>query len=256
MHIANDEIEDIDDVLRVLDAVIAEGVEGGHRWAVFAALYKRMTLAVKRAIERGEFDDGPRMSWFDAVFARRYFAPLTAYLRGEPIPRSWQVAFDATDQGDRTALQLLLLGVNAHINLDLGFSVIEAGIEPGPFHADFDRINAILAAELDRVQAALDDVSPWLACIDRFMGRADERLGVFMLVRARDQAWNVATKATGQTPSEREVYEAEVDGDAARLGERIADPGLVLGLLVGLIRWRESWTVAELVQRFEQIRPS
>jgi hypothetical protein len=253
VNIHNEDIETIDDVLRALDDVIAHGLAGRHRWTVFAALYKRMTLAVKRAIDRGEFDDGPRMSWFDAVFARRYFAPLMGYIRGEPVPRAWQVAFEATAQGDHTALQLLLLGVNAHINLDLGFSVVEAGLEPEPFHADFDRINAILAEELDRVQGVLDDVSPWLACIDRVMGRADERLGVFVLVRARAQAWTVATTAATKTAEERTAYEAEVDGKAARLGARIAAPGPVLGMLVKMIRWRESWTVGHLVERFEAL---
>lgn len=251
--IRGEEVETIDDVLQVLDDVLAQGVAGGHRWAVFAALYRRMTWAVKRGIEQGVFDDGARMSWFDAVFARRYFAPLRAYLDGEPVPRAWQVAFDATASGDLTALQLLLLGVNAHINLDLGFSVLEAGLDPAPFQADFDRINAILAEELDRVQAVLDQVSPWLACADRFMGQADERLGVFVLVRARAQAWTVATTADARTPEARAAYEAEVDRDAARLGARIADPGFPLGLLVDVIRWRESWTVTDLVRRFEAL---
>ena len=34
----------------------------------------------------------------------------------------------------------------------------------------------------------------------------------------------------------------DLDRDAARLGARIADPGFPLGLLVHVIRWRESWT--------------
>ncbi len=242
------EVNDIDDVLNALDELIVEGVRGSHRWVVFAAMYRRMTLAVKRAIEEDVFDDGPRMSFFDAVFARRYFAPLEAYRQGGPMPRSWAVTFDATEDPSLTAMQLLLLGVNAHINLDLGFSVVEAGLEPEPFEADFDRINAILAAELDHVQAALDQVSPWLDGLDRLAGRADERLGVFVLVKARAQAWRVAQAASRRSPEERAAYEAEVDGFATALGHRIARPGLPLSVLVWLIRWRESWTLEQLVE--------
>lgn len=240
-------VEDVDDVIEALDEVLALGVREGHRWSVFAAMYRRVTIAVKRAIERGEFDDGPRMSRFDAVFALRYLRPLQAHLRGEPVPRAWSVAFRATGDLRLTAMQLLLLGVNAHINLDLGFSVVDAGLELDPFRADFDRINAILADELDGVQQALDTVSPWLAGVDRFMGKADERLGVFVVVRSRDQAWRTALEASSRSPQERATYEATVDRSTAELAERIADPGFPLSCLVRMIGWRESWTVLELV---------
>jgi len=241
-------IDDVDDVIAALDDILALGVREGHRWAIFAAMYRRVTIAVKHAIERGEFDDGPRMSRFDAVFALRYLRPLHAHLRGEPVPRAWSVAFRATEDPSLTAMQLLLLGVNAHINLDLGFSVVDAGLEPEPFRADFDRINAILAGELEGVQQALDAVSPWLSGLDRFMGKADERLGVFVVVRARDQAWRTALEAHSRSPQERAIYEATVDRSTAHLAERIAYPRFPLSLLVRLIGWRESWTVRGLVE--------
>ncbi|MGH1342544.1 MAG: DUF5995 family protein [Nannocystales bacterium] len=241
-------IDDVDDVIEALDTVLALGVRGRHRWAIFAAMYRRVTIAVKHAIERGEFDDGPRMSRFDAVFALRYLRPLQAYLRGASVPRAWSVAFRATEDPSLTAMQLLLLGVNAHINLDLGFSVVEAGLEPEPFRTDFDRINAILAGELDGVQEALDAVSPWLSGVDRIAGRADERLGVFVVVRARDQAWRSARAADSRSSQERAVYEATVDRNTAALAERIAYPRFPLSLLVRLIGWRESWTVPRMVE--------
>jgi len=244
VRLAIDDIREIDDVLSALDEVIAEGLRGGHRWVLFAALYRRMTLAVKRAIERDAFDDGPRMSRFDAVFARRFFAPLGAHVAGEAVPRAWKVAFEAVTDPQLTAMQILLLGVNAHINLDLGFSVREAGLEPEPFRDDFDRINEILGEELDIVQAALNEVSPWLDCIDRVMGDADERLGVFVLVRARAQAWAVAVSES--------AVESVIDMQTARLGERIARPGFPLGLLVRVIRWRERWDLDDLVRRFDR----
>lgn len=243
-----DDVEDIDGVIEALDEMLDLGVREGHRWAVFAAMYRRVTIAVKRAIERDEFDDGPRMSRFDAVFALRYLRPLRAHLLGDPVPAAWSVAFEATQDPNLTALQLLLLGVNAHINLDLGFSVVDAGLKPEPFRADFDRINAILANELDGVQAAVDTVSPWLSGLDRLAGQADERLGVFVVVRARDQAWRTAVEASTRAEGVQGDYETTVDRKTAALAERIAYPRFPLSLLIRLIRWRETWMVQELVE--------
>lgn len=240
-------IDDIDDVLRALDEVIAEGVAGHDGRTLFAALYKRITLAVKRGIDTGLFDDGPRMSHFDAVFARRYFAPLRAHLAGEPVSKSWSLAFEAVSDASLTAMQLLLLGVNAHINLDLGFAVVESGVDTEGFADDFVRINEILARELDIVQGALQRFSPWLASGDLWMGQADERLGVFVVVRSRAQAWDVARVAARRTQAERAAFEADVDATTAALGRRIAYPRLPLSLLVRMIRWRESWTVPGLI---------
>jgi hypothetical protein len=243
-----DDIDDIDDVLRALDDVIAEGVAGRHPYALFAALYKRITVGVKRGIEAGIFDDGDRMSHFDAIFARRYFAPLRAHQAGEPVPLAWALAFEALSDPRLTAMQLLLLSVNAHINLDLGFAVFESGVDTAAFEDDFVRVNDILANELENVQEALDQFSPWLERGDRWMGRTDERLGVFVVVRSRAQAWDVAQVAAKRTAMERAAYEADVDETTAALGQRIAYPGLPLSLLVRLIRWRESWTVPRLVE--------
>lgn len=256
MASAPGEVATIDDVLTALDDMIDEGVGEARGWTIFAALYRRMTRAVKRALDDGAFDDGPRMSWFDAVFARRYFTPLRAHRFGGDMPRCWAVAFEGSDDPSLTAMQHLLLGVNAHINLDLGFSVLEAGLEPAPFRRDFERINQILAQELDRVQSVLDQVSPWLDGIDRLMGGADERLGVFVLVHARAQAWRVAIAGGRRTAAERRAFEAGVDTAAEALGRRIAEPRLPLALLVRAIRWREFWTVPQLVELLDDARAS
>ena len=48
---------------------------------------------------------------------------------GRPVPRCWQVAFERGRTGDHVILQHLLLGINAHVNLDL--AVAAAEIAPG-----------------------------------------------------------------------------------------------------------------------------
>ncbi len=65
-----------------------------HFSGYFPALYRQVTLTVKQGIASGSFDDGPRMDRFDA--------------------------FQGTRSGQLIILQDLLVGINAHINLDLG----------------------------------------------------------------------------------------------------------------------------------------
>src|SRR5262249_42976851 len=64
----------IDDVLRILDGIIADCRSRSDPLGYFPALYRAVTVRVKQGIANGAFDDGPRMAAFDAAFANRYFA--------------------------------------------------------------------------------------------------------------------------------------------------------------------------------------
>ncbi len=46
------------------------------RLGYFAALYKRITIAIRTAVAQNLFQNGPRMQLFDVTFASRYFAAL------------------------------------------------------------------------------------------------------------------------------------------------------------------------------------
>src|SRR5437764_3352510 len=86
----------IDDVLQILDGIIAGCKAKSDPLGYFPALYRQVTLTVKKGIDTGYFDDGPRMDGFDALFADRYFAAYDAFRSGGQPPQSWQVAFDST----------------------------------------------------------------------------------------------------------------------------------------------------------------
>src|SRR4028119_197685 len=133
---------DIDDVLRILDGIIAECRAQSDPMGYFPALYRQVTLQVKRGIGDGFFADGPRMERFDALFANRYFAAYDAFRAGRQPSKSWQIAFGATRSGQLIILQDLLVGINAHINLDLG--VVAGGTFQGAalaaVHRDLDQV--------------------------------------------------------------------------------------------------------------------
>src|SRR5690606_31257892 len=149
---------DVDDVLDILDVMVADATVAADRRGYFAALYRQVTVEVRRGIAAGVFDDGARMSVFDAAFANRYFDACVA-----PVPpRSWRVAFAAAESESPIVLPHLLLGINAHINLDLGVvtgTMFRGGALAG-FRDDFDRINDILAGLIPRTRQVVAGFSP------------------------------------------------------------------------------------------------
>src|ERR1051325_11156523 len=85
----------IDEVIELLDEIIARSVREKNRLGYFATLYRHVTVEVKRGIAAGRFEDGPRMQRLDVNFANRYLTALDCYLRGEPASRCWVSSFKA-----------------------------------------------------------------------------------------------------------------------------------------------------------------
>ena len=111
------------------------------------------------------------------------------------------MAFEAAGRWRPIVLQHLLLGMNAHINLDLGVTASELadGGSIDAVRADFDAVNDVLGELVDGCQGALGQVSPWLGLADRVGGSGDETLIRFSLVAARRQAWSVAERLARST---------------------------------------------------------
>src|SRR6478735_9402854 len=86
----------IDDVLDNLGTIIADTKRRSDPLGCFAALYRQVTLGIKRGIKDGLFDDGPRMSRFDAQFANAYFAAYEQFGKGRKAGRAWHFAFERT----------------------------------------------------------------------------------------------------------------------------------------------------------------
>ncbi len=231
---------DIDDVLAVLDDVAGWATERASPLGYFAVLYRSVTAKVRDGIEDGFFDDGDRMARLDVVFANRYLDALERSLRGGTPTRSWALAFAATD-APVLVLQHLLVGINAHINLDLGAAVSETAGTAAlvDLRADFDRINVILASMVANNQANLAEISPWLGLLDTFGGRHDDTIVRFSIEVARVDAWRFATELHGLDDPGRPDAVAVRDGQVEGVGRAILHPGW-LGPVVWLVRLRES----------------
>ena len=112
----------IDQVIAQLGDVIDRSLRERSRLGFFAALYRKVTIKVKEGIAAGRFDDGPRMERLDVTFANRYLEALARFRNGQPPTPCWLLSFETAATWAPIILQHLLLGMNAHINFDLGIA--------------------------------------------------------------------------------------------------------------------------------------
>jgi hypothetical protein len=207
----------------------------------FTAMYRQTTGAVQARTAAGAFDDPERMGRFVEGFAGRYLAPLRAHQDGRPVPRCWRVAFQAGK--DHLILQHLLLGINAHVNLDLAAVAAETcpGEEITALHDDFMRVNDILGALLPKVRSCIGRFSPLLDVIDRVGGGDDDEVLNFSIRVARKEAWSQAlVLASTADPVRRAELLDSLDRRVAVLGKVVASPGGLLQRAVDLVAATES----------------
>jgi hypothetical protein len=204
-------VQTINDVVTALDAIVQHSYENVSRLGYFAALYRRVTLAVRDGISSGSFQNAPLMEQLDVVFASRYLGALATFQAGGLASRSWMVAFQGCDDADLLILQQLLSGMNAHIHLDLGIAA--AQVSPGgqlpQLKPDFDEINAVLASLVSTVASEIAAVSPLIGDLEKIGLRSETSLVNFDMTAARDAAWFTAERLASE-PSL--LHDATIDG--------------------------------------------
>lgn len=195
------------------------------RRAIFLGCYRLMTVNMLDAIQAQEFHDPV---WVDSLlhrFADYYFHALDAYEQSIPaVPAIWRQTFDAAAQPDTQVLQNLLLGVNAHINYDLIFTLVDMLQEEWPGldedqrdrrFADHCHVNQVIYRTVDIVQeTVLEPRQPSLDILDRLMGGVDEWAISRLISHWRDQVWQDAVamiEAPQPQEHQRLCQQAELD---------------------------------------------
>ncbi len=232
----------IDDIVVDLSKIVDWARDNRSRIGYFAAMYRKVTLAIKEAIEAGEFENAERMSRLDVVFAQRYIDACAEFTAGAQPTASWQIPLAATRRRRPIIMQHLVTAMNAHINLDLGIAA--ASVAPGSefegLEEDFKTINDILGRLVDGFADDIAQVSPWIGLLDRIGGRTDNALVNFSIQVARVEAWNLGGQLAPVPKSEWKPIDAARDKWTAGFGDFLLHPGWLLSIGLFAIRIRES----------------
>lgn len=169
----------------------------GDRRGVFLTIYSRVTDEVGKRIDRDGFRDPDWVADYLVEFADLYREALVGFEAGdlEAVPEAWRIAFETSVRGDVMATQDAMLGVNAHINHDLAFALLEVGTSPRreTRYADHCAVNEVLKRQLDAAQDDLaEQYAPGIDDLDEALGRVDETVAYLTVREGRESAWRAA----------------------------------------------------------------
>ncbi|MGB1247472.1 MAG: DUF5995 family protein [Chitinophagales bacterium] len=248
------EAKTINEVIAQLDEIIHQEKEALSCLAYFPILYKKVTIRIKKGIENDEFEDGARMEKLDVIFANRFIDAYRTWKAAENTTLSWRNAFEASSENNLLILQHLLLGINAHINLDLGVAAAQtvgknADIET--LKSDFDAINNVLSSMIDSVKDQISIVSPLMILVEKFGNGNEEKLVSFSINIARKGAWDFAKKFHNSDDEQLEIDKR--DKIIGQLAHKLANPkGRIFRWLIRFIRFFEESDVKKVISALDK----
>ena len=244
------QIGTIDEIIILLESIIVDSEKNNEPMGYFAAIYQKVTIKVKDGIVSGLFDDGPLMEQLDVAFAKRYLEAYSAYRLNQNTTKSWTAAFDLSSSRWTIVLQHLLMGMNAHINLDLGIAAahISKGKNLADLENDFNKINEILSELVHEVENDLSWIWPALKYLLKWSGKIDDYLVDFSMKLARNGAWKFANQLAMIPENEFESALAARDQKVANKVHVILQPGWFATFILKVIRLTERGSVSEKIQ--------
>jgi len=153
-----------------------------HRWdatadrrAIFLRCYALMTCNVLDSLDSGRFSDPEGALRLLERFSDYYFATIELIPFVGTLPPAWQAAHRLAADPNASACEVLLLGLNAHVNNDVPQALADRLAADWPtspsrleaIRADFWNIVGVIADSLDAAQQQMATrADRLLACID------------------------------------------------------------------------------------------
>ncbi len=239
----------IDEVILFLDEIIEAAKLEQSPIGLFPTLYRIVTLKIKSGIVNGSFQNCERMEKLDVIFANRYLKAYYEYrAKGKPS-ECWKFAFQKTETYWPIVLQHLLLGINAHINLDLGIASAQVSTPQDitDLKSDFEQINTILSDLVGSVEKGLIKIWPTLTYILKLSGKIDNFFIDFSMKTARDGAWKYANEFVLLPENQREASIQERDIKISEIAKLVSNPGYLVSGVFKFIRLFERGSVAQKI---------
>ncbi len=239
----------IDEVITILDNIILESEKNKDPSGYFAGLYRKVTVKVKEGIKTDYFEDGERMEKFDVIFANRYINAYNLRKKKGITTLSWKKAFDLSTRYWPIVLQHLLIGMNAHISLDLGIAAAQISKDKNieDLKGDFDKINDVLSSLVEKVENDLSKIWPFLKKILKLTKKIDSFLIDFSMGIARDKAWEFAKSLVNKSDEEISSLIKIRDEKVANNTKIIILPGLIGSIFYVIVRIGERGTVTSRI---------
>jgi hypothetical protein len=171
-----------------------------------------MYLRVTQRIAALTFADEAFVNRLAVVFAEFYLLANAANDARAYVSKAWEPLFELRRHRGIAPLQFAIAGMNAHINNDLAWALVQVWEElqlapvDGPAYDDFVSIND----ELEHVQGEVRDrlERGFLRWLNRALGPLDDQAAGFSIAVARKEAWvRGAGMAAHLDPSREERQE-------------------------------------------------
>lgn len=187
-------IDDVVLVMRQVDDLLAD--DDGLKW--FNLFYLKVTEEILAQTAGHAWADPDWLIRLDLIFACKYFAAIRDWInQPASVPRSWRVLFDARHSAGVQRVQFAICGMNAHINHDLQYAIVETCAERevaphqnSPQHDDYEFVNSLLDAVEPRIKEYI--ATGIIGQIDQALGQLDDIVAMWGVRRARDTAWGHA----------------------------------------------------------------
>ena len=239
----------INEVLIELDKIVDESIRENNFLGIFAFVYHRVTAQILKEIELKNFENNERMEEFDVKFANLYISAFNDNKIHQRISKSWQISFESGNQ-NITILQHLIMGMNAHINLDLCLAACKVmdGKPIDDLKNDFNKVSEILYNLTEEMQDRISNVSRLMFLLDWIGKNEDEKAINFLLKETRGQSWRSAKLISELSGEEKDIAIDQLDCTIQKISEVIKNPqSKILKYMLSLIKYFEEKEVNKII---------
>ena len=160
---------------------------------VFLDVYRQVTALVATKVTDRTFADHAFVEDLDVRFAARSLGTSRNRPANRRVSRAWEPLVERRANRGVQPVQFALAGMNAHINHDLALAVVATcrargtAPETGSIHADFEKVNAVLAQVVRPIRRSFLDAE--VVRLGAGASPLADLVSTFSIDKARDAAW-------------------------------------------------------------------